>query len=120
MTVFTFKIGSRVEVMNPTSNFFGRRGTIVEYWTPIYSVEIEGYDSILGFGNAELKILPRTSAARYTQDEWNDLVNGYESRIDQLNEVLDEISNLDPTLDQNMLDVMNEIKTILDKRPVQP
>ena len=54
-----------------------------------------------------------------TRDEYNDLVNGYESRIDQLNVVLDEIQDMLSPGSSDRIDP-DWIQEVLDKRgPVQ-
>jgi hypothetical protein len=60
-----------------------------------------------------------TAKPPLTREEWNDQINQYESQIERLNELLDEIQEMVSPYSSDRIDP-DWIQYVLDKRPVKP
>lgn len=114
-----FKPGDRVEVIHDYegdtgSTYIGKRGSIYRISATGVEVELDDDDGIEIFDPEELRIYTK-SGFPFTRDEWEHQISQYESEIDRLNGLLDEIQVfLPPGFSEKI--APNLIQEVLDKR----
>lgn len=124
MTVF--QVGDRVEVIRDIDGlddtYIGRQGSVCttpdRNRTSFIEVELDGDNGIMYFYPDELVKLGRNKPF-ITRDELNHERAQYQTTIDNLNELLDEIQEM---LSSKLIDSIDPdwIQGILDKRPGMP